>query len=246
MDAFRTPSLALAKVAVAESLFSSDDELLGDALEIRVDAYESQGQLDKAIGCQVRLVELARADSAHNLGVEFERLGDEAEARRGLITVSKSEWKGQVTETKGMEARVVPMTQKLRRALKDNDHLVGDRILYSEEMAQVTAKVIQKWMARAQRRAKLKANGGFHIMKHTFCSHLAMRGAPALAIQRLAGHKNMQTTLRYMHLAPGETHRVIALLEGQNEITPSTENDELGGEIGETATNVIAFPNHEK
>jgi len=28
---------------------------------------------------------------------------------------------------------------------------------------------------------------GVHILSHTFCSHLAMEGAPARAIQELAG-----------------------------------------------------------
>jgi len=34
-------------------------------------------------------------------------------------------------------------------------------------------------------------------------SHLAMRGAPAKAIQELAGHQDLVTTQRYMHLSPG-------------------------------------------
>ena len=42
-----------------------------------------------------------------------------------------------------------------------------------------------------------------HLLRHTFCSHLAMRGATALSIQQLAGHENLQTTLGYMHLAHG-------------------------------------------
>ena len=40
-----------------------------------------------------------------------------------------------------------------------------------------------------------------------------MRGAPALSIQRLAGHEHLQTTLGYMHLAQGETERAIRLLD---------------------------------
>jgi hypothetical protein len=41
-----------------------------------------------------------------------------------------------------------------------------------------------------------------HRLRHTFCSHLAMRGAPARAIQELAGHQGLTTTQRYMHLSP--------------------------------------------
>jgi hypothetical protein len=100
---------------------------------------------------------------------------------------------------KGMEYRVVPMTRRLRESLARHKHLKGDRVLYTDAGETATAKVIQKWMARVQKRAGLRATGAMHLLRHTFCSHLAMKGAPALSIQRLAGHKNLQTTLRYMH-----------------------------------------------
>ena len=58
---------------------------------------------------------------------------------------------------------------------------------------------------------------GIHILRHTFCSHLAMRGAPAKAIQELAGHVDLKTTQRYMHLSPAALESAIRLLEtGRN------------------------------
>jgi integrase len=50
-------------------------------------------------------------------------------------------------------------------------------------------------------------------MRHSFCSHLAMRGAPAKAIQELAGHRDLSTTQRYMHLSPAAVEGAIRLLE---------------------------------
>jgi integrase len=136
--------------------------------------------------------------------------------RRGLITVERSEWKGKVTATKGMKYRVVPMTKRLQRVLAAHRHLRGPRVLYTDAGETVTAKVLQRWMARAQKRAGLRATGALHILRHTFCSHLAMRGATAISIQQLAGHENMQTTLGYMHLAKGETERAIRLLDDRS------------------------------
>src|SRR5512137_1830659 len=52
-----------------------------------------------------------------------------------------------------------------------------------------------------------------HILRHTFCSHLAMRGAPARTIQELAGHQDLSTTQRYMHLSPAAVDGAIRLLE---------------------------------
>ncbi|MCA9717537.1 MAG: tyrosine-type recombinase/integrase, partial [Myxococcales bacterium] len=46
----------------------------------------------------------------------------------------------------------------------------------------------------------------------TFCSHLAMRGAHPVVIQRLAGHANTQTTEVYMHLAPSTLTEAIEKL----------------------------------
>ena len=40
-----------------------------------------------------------------------------------------------------------------------------------------------------------------------------MRGAPARAIQELAGHQDLTTTQRYMHLSPAAIEGAIRLLE---------------------------------
>ena len=54
-----------------------------------------------------------------------------------------------------------------------------------------------------------------------------MKGAPAKAIQELAGHQSLSTTLRYMHLSPAARESAIRLLDA-----PSGE---VLGEILETA-----------
>jgi hypothetical protein len=57
---------------------------------------------------------------------------------------------------------------------------------------------------------------GVHILRHTFCSHLAMKGAPAKAIQELAGHVDLSTTQQYMHLTPSAKREAIRLLDLPN------------------------------
>ena len=70
------------------------------------------------------------------------------------------------------------------------------------------------------------------MLRHTFCSHLAMRGASARAIQEAAGHQDLATTQRYMHISPGAVEAAIGLLD---QAAPTFER----GDIVETASEAI-------
>jgi site-specific recombinase XerD len=85
-------------------------------------------------------------------------------------------------------------------------------------------------MRRIARKAQLKP--GVHIVRHTFCSHLAMRGAPARAIHDLAGHQDLATTQRYMHLSPAALDAAIRLLDGPRPLTGRGEIVEAAGNQG--------------
>lgn len=132
---------------------------------------------------------------------------------RGTIYVQRSVWKGIVDVPKGGRSRRIPMTRALRKVLREHRHLRGPRVLHREDGEVVTEKILRRWFSRAQRLAGLRANGGLHILRHTFCSHLAMRGAPAKAVQELAGHRDLTTTLKYMHLSPESRDAAIRLLD---------------------------------
>ena len=54
------------------------------------------------------------------------------------------------------------------------------------------------------------------ILRHTFCSRLAMKNAPLKLIQELAGHADLGTTMRYMHLSPALRDDATKLLERGN------------------------------
>src|SRR5215467_10722207 len=127
------------------------------------------------------------------------------------LRVQRSDWKGQVTETKGKRVRYIPLTVRLAAALREHRHLRATRVLCQRDGSPLTQKIVQDYMWRAARRATVRP--GVHILRHTFCSHLAMRAAPARAIQELAGHQDLATTQRYMHLSPAAIEGAIRLLD---------------------------------
>jgi site-specific recombinase XerD len=54
---------------------------------------------------------------------------------------------------------------------------------------------------------------GWHKLRHTFGSHLAMRGRSLLEIKELMGHRDISSTLRYAHLMPERKHEAVAALD---------------------------------
>ena len=75
-----------------------------------------------------------------------------------------------------------------------------------------SARVLQEILKRCLRRAELVPGGKqaeapyeritFHDLRHTFASHWVWRGGDLFRLQKVLGHKNVQMTQRYAHLAP--------------------------------------------
>ena len=75
-------------------------------------------------------------------------------------------------------------------------------MLCQDDGKPLTEKLIENTVRRAARRVNLRNNGP-HILRHTFCSHLAMRGASARAKLGSAGGGNRTLT-------GGKPHRILS------------------------------------
>lgn len=58
-----------------------------------------------------------------------------------------------------------------------------------------------------------------HILRHTFCTRLIQRGIPITHVQRLAGHSDITTTLKYSHLSQEDLDRAITVLERSENVS---------------------------
>jgi integrase len=130
----------------------------------------------------------------------------------GLLTVRRSSWKGVIGTPKSGRERKVPLTGRLRAALKAIKHLKSDLVLCHRDGSPFTQSAIEAALRFGCKKAGLRVITS-HMLRHTFCSHLAMRGAAPKAIQELVGHSTLTMTLRYMHLAPSALREAVALLD---------------------------------
>jgi site-specific recombinase XerD len=190
--------------------------------------YEQLVAAARGLDPRIELVVLLGGDAGLRRGEILALEQARCDTRTGKLLAELNQVGKHVHETKGMECRTIPMTARLRASLAANRHLRGPRVLYQDDGAPVSARTLRGWLTAAQRAAGFaRATGEVHILRHTFCSHLAMRGAPVTVIQKLAGHKHLTTTIRYMSLAQGETDRAIRLLEPgeiREKVVASPEN----------------------
>ena len=124
------------------------------------------------------------------LDVDFERR---------LVCVEQNDWRGIIGTTKGNRVRYIPMTVRLTEALRAHRHLRSPLVVVRPNNTPMTHSALVEALNRAERAAGLPLWSP-HKLKHTFCSHLAMRGAAPLTLKELAAHKNLATTMRYTHV----------------------------------------------
>jgi integrase len=189
------------------------------------DGYQRLIDAAKALDWRSLLIVLLGGDAGLRCGEMMALKWSDIDLERRYLWVNHSEWRGKMTAPKGYRQRRLPLTNRLEMVLKKHRHLRSERVLSRDDGSPLTQKIVQLWAQQAARLAGVRK--GVHILRHTFCSHLAMKGAPARAIQELAGHQDLKTTQRYMHLSPAAVESAIRLLD---ESAPK----ETFGEIVET------------
>lgn len=182
------------------------------------DEYERLVTAAKASDPLAYLIVLLGGEAGLRCGEMMALEWSDVDLNKRQLCVERSDWKGHVTVPKGGRLRYVPLTSRLANALRAFRHLRGPRVLCSTDGSPLTQREVQGFVLRAARRANLR-RVGVHVLRHTFCSHLSMRGAPVRAIQELAGHQELGTTQRYMHLSPAAIEGAIRLLDQRGAIS---------------------------
>ena len=141
----------------------------------RASCFTTAARPNKSLDARTYLIALLGGEAGLRCGEMMALEWSDVHFTKGRMCVERSDWTGQVTSTKGGRLRYVPLTTRLAAALKAHRHLRGARVLCEGDGRPLSQKVMQCLVRRAAKRAGLK-NEGIHVLRHTFCSHLAMHG----------------------------------------------------------------------
>lgn len=72
---------------------------------------------------------------------------------------------------------------------------------------------LQKAMILAKLRAGIRKQGGIHVLRHCFATHLLEAGMDLRTIQTLMGHRSIQTTTRYTRITANRIQRTPSPLD---------------------------------
>jgi integrase len=131
---------------------------------------------------------------------------------RGKIQVQHSYVRGVFGTPKSGKPREVALSDEARRALAAHRHTRGERVFCDAAGRPFTQGVMASQLDRMCRLAKLRPVG-WHVMRHSFASHLVMRGVAIRTVQELMGHASIVITQRYAHLMPDIVRDAVKLLD---------------------------------
>ena len=52
-----------------------------------------------------------------------------------------------------------------------------------------------------------------HILRHSYASHLALKGVHIIVIQKLLGHSDIKVTMRYAHLSKSSVNEAVEVIQ---------------------------------
>jgi integrase len=140
----------------------------------------------------------------------------DVDLQRGKLQVRRTIWQGVTGLPKSSRERTVDLPGSAVDALRAHRHLRGPYVFCQEDGQPLTASMTEHRLTRAVCRAGIvreQGRIGWHDLRHTYGSHLAMRGVPLKVIQELMGHATLEMTQRYAHLAPETRESAVQQLD---------------------------------
>lgn len=140
----------------------------------------------------------------------------------GRLIVRRTLWQDQEGSPKGGRTREVPLSDEAVATLKAHRHMKGQYVFCEPDGRRLTHSRVKDVVPFICKRAGLAKRLTTHDLRHTFASHLVMRGVTLKAVQELLGHASIDMTMRYAHLSPNVKREAVQLLDAPTETANGT------------------------
>jgi integrase len=136
----------------------------------------------------------------------------DADLTAGRLVVRQNIVHGVVGTPKSRRPREVPLSDDVWTALRVHRHERGPLVFCNAVGWHLRVPKVRWELERTCKHAGLR-KVGWHVLRHSFASHLAIRGVSLKVIQELLGHSTIHMTMRYAHLTPDVKRDAVNLLD---------------------------------
>jgi site-specific recombinase XerD len=126
-----------------------------------------------------------------------------------------------IRRAKGKKDRVVSLSPVMLVMLREYAREYGmtkGGYLFEGNMKGTAYSVrsLQEVLQAAKTKAGVVKPGSVHALRHSFATHLIDKGTDVTMIQKLLGHSDLKTTLRYLHTSNRDLLKIISPLDDLN------------------------------
>lgn len=166
---------------------------------IRVLTKDEETRLLEASCEHLRPIIIAALHTGMRLGEILSLRWDNIDMDKDIITL---------TQTKSNRVRYIPINNRLKETLKCV-RLTNDRVFCDNNGRPMDS--IKTAFKNAVRRSGIRYCR-FHDLRHSFITRLVEKGFNIVTVKELAGHADINTTMRYSHPAPEYKRQAVDVL----------------------------------
>ena len=124
-------------------------------------------------------------------------------------TVYLEDAKGKIDRVVSLSPNMLIMLREYYKQYQPKDYLFEGQF----KDKHLSERSMQQVIQAAKRKAGIKQDGSMHMLRHSFATHLLDKGIDVVFIQKLLGHKDIKTTLRYLHVTNKDLIHILSPLE---------------------------------
>ncbi len=123
-----------------------------------------------------------------------------------------------ISQAKGKKDRIVTLSPVLLVMLREYARTYrpaknGYLFEGSASGTPYSTRSLQEVIQAAKKKAGIMKPGSIHSLRHSFATHLIEKGTDVTMMQKLFGHNDLKTTLRYLHTSNKDLMKIISPLD---------------------------------
>ncbi len=121
-----------------------------------------------------------------------------------------------ICRAKGKKDRVVSLSPAMIIMLREyKSKYKPTKYLFEgqQQGGRYSTRSLEAIIKVAKDKAGIKKAGSMHMLRHSFATHLLDKGTDVVFIQKILGHNDIKTTLRYLHVTNKDMINILSPIE---------------------------------